>query len=92
MRVGVSELTGCETAESGWSGRLFCGLGGAGLRPLAKQGMEPHALPAHSVSHQVRPQQRSAVDSISVTAKPEIAEQYPQIPPQSTIEPKTNIN
>lgn len=35
---------------------------------------------------------RSAVESISVTAKPEIAEQYPQIPPQSTIEPKTNIN
>lgn len=35
---------------------------------------------------------RSAVESISVIAKPESAAQYPQNPPQSTVECKTNIN
>jgi len=35
---------------------------------------------------------RSAVESISVTAKPEIAAKYPQNPPQSAIEPNTNVN
>lgn len=35
---------------------------------------------------------RSAVESISSTAKTEIAARYPQNPPQSTIEPKANIN
>jgi integrase len=35
---------------------------------------------------------RSAVESISSTAKPEIAAGYPQNPPQSTIQSKANIN
>jgi integrase len=35
---------------------------------------------------------RSAVESISVTAQPEIAAGYPQNPPQSTIQSKVNIN
>ena len=35
---------------------------------------------------------RSAVESISLNIQPEIAASYPQNPPQSTIESKTNIN
>jgi hypothetical protein len=35
---------------------------------------------------------RSAVESISITAQPEIAAGYPQNPPQSAIESEANID
>ncbi len=35
---------------------------------------------------------RSAVESISVTAKPEFAAEYPQIPPQSSAANRTTLN